>query len=111
MTLLVPGPTRTNIHEVARLLPGGFRDSGVHDLEAELGKRQPPAVWLDPVVVGEMVLEAIQRNRLFLITHNEFRGGVRQRFEATMTGFPRGPLDPERFDSWDSRLRIASTNR
>jgi NAD(P)-dependent dehydrogenase (short-subunit alcohol dehydrogenase family) len=107
ITLLVPGPTRTNIHEVARLRPERFRDSGLHDVEAELGNREPPAVWLDPVVVGEMVLDAILRNRLFLVTHNEFVEGVRQRFEAILTGFPPGPPDPEKI----RQLGFDVTNR
>jgi NAD(P)-dependent dehydrogenase (short-subunit alcohol dehydrogenase family) len=96
VTLLVPGPTKTNIHEVAKLRPARYSDSGVHELEAELGRRSPPQVWRDPVEVGEMVLDAILHDRLFLITHNEFAEGVRQRFEATMTGFPPGPPDPEK---------------
>lgn len=96
VTLLVPGPTKTNIHEVAKLRPARYSDSGVHELEAELGRRSPPKVWRDPVEVGEMVLDAILHDRLFLITHNEFAEGVRQRFEATMTGFPPGPPDPEK---------------
>lgn len=96
VTLLIPGPTRTNIHEVAKLRPERFQDSGLHRIEAELAQRTPPAVWLDPVAVGEVVLQAILENRLFVITHNEFVEGVRQRFEATMTGFPPGPPDPEK---------------
>jgi NAD(P)-dependent dehydrogenase (short-subunit alcohol dehydrogenase family) len=96
VTLLVPGPTRTNIHEVAKLRPERYRDSGVHELEAELGRRSPPSVWLDPVDVGAMVLDAILSNRLYLITHNEFVEGVRQHFEAAMTGFPVGAPDPEK---------------
>jgi NAD(P)-dependent dehydrogenase (short-subunit alcohol dehydrogenase family) len=96
VTLLVPGPTKTNIHEVAKLRPQRFSDSGVHEMEAELGRRSPPEVWLDPLQVGEMVLDAIIRDRFFLITHNEFVEGVRQRFAATMTGFPPGPPDPEK---------------
>ena len=96
VTLLIPGPTRTNIHEVAQLRPERFRESGLHDVEAEVAHRKAPATWLDPVEVGEMVLDAILRKRLFLVTHNEFVEGVRQRFEATMTGFPPGPPDPEK---------------
>jgi len=107
VTLLVPGPTRTNIHEVAQLRPEKFSDSGLHDVEANLAHRKPPAVWLDPVVVGEKVLDGIRHNRLFVITHNEFVEGVRQRFAATMTGFPPGPPDPEKI----RQLGFDVTNR
>jgi NAD(P)-dependent dehydrogenase (short-subunit alcohol dehydrogenase family) len=96
VTLLIPGPTKTNIHEVAKLRPARYSDSGVGELEAEVASRSPPAVWLDPVAVGEMVVDAIRADRLFLITHNEFLEGVEQRFDATMTGFPPGPPDPEK---------------
>jgi len=96
VTLLIPGPTRTNIHEVARLRPPEFRDSGLTEIEDELSKRKPPQVWLDPDSVGQMALTAIQTNRLFVITHNEFVTGVRQRLDALMTGFPPGPPDPQK---------------
>lgn len=96
VTLLIPGPTKTNIHQVAKLRPARFSDSGVHEMEAELGRRSPPQVWLDPVDVGGMVLEAILNDCLYLITHNEFEIGVRHRFDATLKGFPPGPPDPEK---------------
>jgi NAD(P)-dependent dehydrogenase (short-subunit alcohol dehydrogenase family) len=96
VTLLVPGPTQTNIHEVALLRPDAYKDSGLHDIESELGKREPPAIWMDPIAVGELVLQAILHNRLFVITHNEFKAGVESRFQAILTGFPQGPVDQER---------------
>jgi NAD(P)-dependent dehydrogenase (short-subunit alcohol dehydrogenase family) len=96
VTLLIPGPTQTNIHEVALLRPEAYKDSGLHDIESELGRRNPPAVWMDPVAVGDLVMLAILHNRLFVITHNEFQGGVEERFKAILTGFPPGPVDQER---------------
>ena len=96
VTLLIPGPTKTNIHEVAKHRPARYSNSGVGELEAQMATRSAPAVWLDPVVVGEMVVDAVRADQLFVITHNEFREGVEQRFEATKTGFPPGPPDPEK---------------
>jgi NAD(P)-dependent dehydrogenase (short-subunit alcohol dehydrogenase family) len=96
VTLLIPGPTRTNIHEVAKLRPERYSDSGLREMEMQLAERTPPEVWLDPLAVGELVLDAIVKDRLFVITHNEFVEGVRQRFDATLTGFPPGPPDPEK---------------
>jgi NAD(P)-dependent dehydrogenase (short-subunit alcohol dehydrogenase family) len=96
VTLLIPGPTQTKIHEVGRLRPAAYQDSGLHDIEAELAHRKPPAIWMDPIAVGELVMQAILRNRLFVITHNDFQAGVESRFEAILTGFPRGPVDQER---------------
>jgi len=93
VTLLSPGPTATNIHEVARLRPPQYQDSGLADIEQELARRTAPAAWLDPMAVGELVLDAIRHNRLFVMTHNEFRAGAEARFKAILTGFPKGPVD------------------
>ncbi len=43
-----------------------------------------------------MALDAIVRNRLFVITHNEFKAGVRTRLDAILTGFPAGAVNEER---------------
>jgi NAD(P)-dependent dehydrogenase (short-subunit alcohol dehydrogenase family) len=93
VTLLSPGPTATNIHEVARLRPAQYQDSGLAEIEQELARRTAPAAWMDPLVVGELVLDAIHDNRLFVMTHNEFRAGAEARFKAILTGFPKGPVD------------------
>jgi NAD(P)-dependent dehydrogenase (short-subunit alcohol dehydrogenase family) len=96
VTLLSPGPTATNIHEVARLRPPQYQDTGFRDIEAELSRRTPPAAWMDPVAVGEMVLDGIRRNRLFVMTHNEFRAGAEMRCRALLTGFPKSAVDETR---------------
>lgn len=96
VTLLSPGPTATNIHEVARLRPTQYQDTGFRDIEAELSRRTPPPAWMDPVAVGEMVLDGIRRNRLFVMTHNEFKAGAEMRCRALLTGFPKDAVDEAR---------------
>jgi NAD(P)-dependent dehydrogenase (short-subunit alcohol dehydrogenase family) len=93
VTLLSPGPTVTNIHEVARLRPQQYQDTGFRDIEAELARRTPPPAWMDPIAVGELVLDAILTNRLFVMTHNEFKAGAEMRCKALLTGFPKGAVD------------------
>jgi len=53
-------------------------------------------VWMDPIECGEMVMDAIRRDLMFIFTHNEFKEGVAQRFAATLNAFPRGPVDEEK---------------
>lgn len=89
VTCLMPGPTTTNIHEVAKLRPDRFADTGLSEVEASLLNRKPSPDWMDPARVGEMVADAIRRNRAFVITHAEFKAGAERRFEALLTGFPR----------------------
>jgi NAD(P)-dependent dehydrogenase (short-subunit alcohol dehydrogenase family) len=96
VTVLLPGPTATNIHEVGKHRPAQFQNTGVRELEEKLAGAPLFANGLDPAEVGEMVLDAVQRDLLFVFTHNDFKAGVAQRFEAMLAAFPRGPVDPER---------------
>jgi len=96
VTVLFPGPTQTQINKVADLRPARYRDTGLADVEAQLAAKPLFDNGLDPRVVGDMVLDAIRRDLLFVFTHNEFREGVARRFEAILQGFPDGPVDAER---------------
>jgi NAD(P)-dependent dehydrogenase (short-subunit alcohol dehydrogenase family) len=99
VTVLCPGPITTNIHEVAKLRPEKFSDSGLGEIERNLAHRVPSPTWMDPLRVGEMVLDAIRRDLLFVFTHKEYKAGVAQRFEATLAAFPTGQIDEERAKS------------
>lgn len=96
VTVLLPGPTATNIHEVGKLRPAQFQNTGVRELEDRLAVQPLFGNGMDPLKVGEMVLDAVRRDLLFVFTHNEFKEGVAQRFEAMLAAFPRGPIDLER---------------
>jgi NAD(P)-dependent dehydrogenase (short-subunit alcohol dehydrogenase family) len=96
VTCLLPGPVSTQIHEVAALRPARYSDTRLHDAEKKLAQRTPSPYWMDPLDVGCMVVDAIQRNLAFVFTHNEHRDGVARRFEAILAAFPRDPVDPER---------------
>jgi NAD(P)-dependent dehydrogenase (short-subunit alcohol dehydrogenase family) len=96
VTCLMPGPITTNIHEVAKLRPQTFSDTNLGEAEQALLERVPSADWMDPLEVGAMVLDAIRRDLLFVFTHNEFKAGVEQRFQAVLGAFPRGPVDEAR---------------
>jgi NAD(P)-dependent dehydrogenase (short-subunit alcohol dehydrogenase family) len=96
VTCLLPGPVTSNIHEVAALRPARFSDTRLHDAEKKLAQRTASPFWMDPLEVGCMVVDAIQRNLAFVFTHNEHREGVARRFEAILAAFPRDPVDPER---------------
>ena len=88
VTALCPGPITTNIHEVSTLRPEQYKNSGLGEVEAALAVRKPSPVWMDPIEVGEMVMDAIRRDLMFIFTHNEFKEGVAQRFAATLNAFP-----------------------
>ncbi|MBO9499265.1 MAG: SDR family NAD(P)-dependent oxidoreductase [Novosphingobium sp.] len=87
VTLLIPGPTQTNINQVGRLRPAAYADSGLTEFERQLDREPIFAGGLNPLETGRMVLAAIEANRLYLFTHNVFREGVAEHFAAIMTGF------------------------
>mgnify|MGYP001024570004 FL=1 len=90
VTVLLPGPTETNINQVARLRPAAYADTGLAEVERQLEEAPIFAGGLDPLETGRMVLEAIAANRLYLFTHTVFEAGVAEHFAAIMTGFKGG---------------------
>jgi NAD(P)-dependent dehydrogenase (short-subunit alcohol dehydrogenase family) len=98
VTVCCPGPVQTNIREGGRMRPERYRDSGYTELERELEDRPNSPLWMDPVEVGERVLEGIRRDDLYVFTHREFREGAEERFRAMLASFPDEPLDEERAD-------------
>ena len=93
VTLLIPGPTQTNINQVARLRPAAYSDSGLGEFERQLDEAPMFSGGLDPLETGRMVVDAIAANRLYLFTHRCFEQGVAEHFAAIMTGFEGGSDD------------------
>ncbi len=89
VTVLCPGPVKSNIHELGRNRPERFKgNSGFYAAEQELGQRQVSPLWMEPDRVGEMVLDAMRRNALYVITHGEWRAAAIERFDALMAAMP-----------------------
>jgi len=90
MSVLCPAFVRSNIHEAALNRPSHLRaGSGFVESEAMLLDRPPGEDWMDPETVGEIVAEGILANRLYIVTHGEFRDKMRERSEALMDAVPQ----------------------
>ncbi len=100
VTVVLLGPTSSNIHKVAKQRPKLYSDSGLAVLEVEFGEKPIIAGGMDPVEAGRKVLHAIERDQLYLFTHPEFRHAVQQRFSAIMTGFGPDKGDPVATESY-----------
>jgi NAD(P)-dependent dehydrogenase (short-subunit alcohol dehydrogenase family) len=88
-TVLCPGPIKSRIHELERNRPERYQASQGFSAAAErLGKREVSDLWMDPDEVGAMVLDAILADRLYVITHGEWRGAVQARHDAIMAAMP-----------------------
>jgi NAD(P)-dependent dehydrogenase (short-subunit alcohol dehydrogenase family) len=89
VTVLCPGPVKSNIHEAARNRPERYRThSGFQQSEQQLGQRAISPLWMEPDEVGEMVLKAIRNDELYVITHGEWRDAARGRFDAMLAAMP-----------------------
>ncbi len=84
-SVLCPGAVDTNILDAARNRPTRFGPQvsrvAATDIRADL------AAGLAPRVVGELVLEAIRADRLYILTDPRLRRFVEQRFDRLRTDF------------------------
>lgn len=94
VSVLCPGPVRTNIHEIARNRPPQFGvGDAFRELEESGGSKVPFPSMLDPAEVGDMVLSAIRNDELYVITHGEWGPMAEARHAAIIDAMPR-KLDP-----------------
>jgi NAD(P)-dependent dehydrogenase (short-subunit alcohol dehydrogenase family) len=89
VTVLCPGPVRSNIHELAKNRPERFApNAAFQEVALRLGERAPSELWMDPAEVGLMILKAIHNDELYVITHGEWRAQMIARQEAILAATP-----------------------
>ncbi len=89
ITVLCPGPVKSNIHELAKNRPERFVvNAGFQAAAHRLGQRMPSKLWMEPTEVGVRVLSAIRDDALYVITHGEWRPDVVARHEAILAAMP-----------------------
>lgn len=90
VSILPPGPVRTNIKESLNYRPagetGGLR---ADDLEAKPEAQQ--LRWVTPSVAGAIVARAIENDDLYALTHPDWWDRVAGRIEAIKAEFDRYP--------------------
>ena len=94
VSVLCPGPVNTNIHELSKNRPPQF---GVGDAfraaEAAGATKVPFPSMMEPAQVGELVLQAVLNDQLYIITHGEWRPMAAARHAAILAAMPER-LDP-----------------
>jgi len=89
VSVLCPGPVRTNIHELSKNRPARF---GVGDAfranESAGGTQVRFPSMLEPEQIGAQVLEAIRNNQLYVITHGEWKPMAEGRHAALIAAMP-----------------------
>ncbi len=82
-TALLPGTVRTNIRHSLRTR-GPVEASGLYEVDLE--ERRPDARFIEPEEVGAMVLDAIRRDDLYVVTHPELLPVVSERHARLVAG-------------------------
>ena len=94
VSVLCPGPVRTNIHELSRNRPPQFGVGDAFREAEEHGETRMefPSV-MEPREVGEKVLHAVRNDELYIITHGEWRAMAEARHAAILAAMPE-KMDP-----------------
>ena len=89
VSILLPGPVKSRIHETQANRPEHLREaSGYKESEEKLSRRIVGDDWMDPVEVGRLVCDGIVDNATYLVTHGVFKDGMRARAEAVLNATP-----------------------
>jgi len=95
VSVLCPGPVATNIHEVAENRPPQFGvGEAFRSVEEAGGTKVPFPNEMTPAEAGQLVLDAIRNDELYVITHGEWRTWAEARHEAILAAMPTR-TDPE----------------
>jgi NAD(P)-dependent dehydrogenase (short-subunit alcohol dehydrogenase family) len=90
VTVLPPGPIRTNIRHSLAHRPTG-QTSGLRDVDLETGDDAEHLRWLEPIDAGRIVVRAVANDDFWAITHPEWWPMVNERNERDRAGFARYP--------------------
>jgi NAD(P)-dependent dehydrogenase (short-subunit alcohol dehydrogenase family) len=94
VSVLCPGPVRTNIHELSKNRPVQFGVGDAFRAAENAGAAQVhfPS-QMEPAAVGQLVLEAVLNDELYVITHGEWKSAAERRHAALLAAMPE-KLDP-----------------
>jgi NAD(P)-dependent dehydrogenase (short-subunit alcohol dehydrogenase family) len=84
VTVLCPGPTRTNIKRSSRNRPPSRSRVGLEDVDLEATEFGASARWIEPDEVGRIVVDALRSGAFYAFTHPEQMEAVAQRFETIL---------------------------
>ena len=97
VSVLCPGFVKTRIHESGRARQDKY--GGVGDVDPGVAATREEAAQnvlngIDPDIVGNRVVEAVQNGELYIFTHPAMRPFVEMRFAAILQGFDAAASSP-----------------
>ncbi len=94
VSVLCPGPVRSDISNAVRNRPGSYEASGYESAGGPTAEQLPD--WMMGAdEVGELVREGIEKDWLYILTHNEHRAGLEARAAAILAALPERPENPD----------------
>jgi NAD(P)-dependent dehydrogenase (short-subunit alcohol dehydrogenase family) len=95
-----PGLVATNIFELQKNLNATFGNKDAKTPADAAGNtdfiKKIIGAGMDPMEAARIVLAGIRNNDLFILSHPEFRDGLRERMDALMLSVPDTTAPPER---------------
>ena len=89
VSILLPGPVKSRIHETQTNRPEHLREgSGYKESEAKLSRRIVGDNWMEPEQAGELVADGILADRTYIVTHGFYKDAMRARAEAVLAATP-----------------------
>jgi NAD(P)-dependent dehydrogenase (short-subunit alcohol dehydrogenase family) len=101
VSVLLPGPVKSNIHETIDNRPEHLRSgSGFTASEERLSRRIVAEEWMDAEDVGNMVADGILADKTYIVTHGVFKEAMRARCQAVLDATPDRMEAVGRFDNY-----------
>jgi len=89
VSILLPGPVKSNIHETQANRPAHLLEgSGYKASEEKLSRRIVGDNWMEPEQAGELVAKGILSNATYIVTHGFYKDAMRARAEAVLAATP-----------------------
>jgi NAD(P)-dependent dehydrogenase (short-subunit alcohol dehydrogenase family) len=101
VSVYCPGPVKSNIGDSARSRPPELAESGYAAPAREQGGPTPEFMLhaMDAITAAGYVLDGIRHNRLFILSHPEFRDVLSARSQLLLGSIPDEPINEARANS------------
>ena len=101
VSILLPGPVKSRIHETHQNRPEHLRTaSGYKASEEKLSRRIVGDNWMEAEDAGRLVADGIVANTTYIVTHGFFKDAMRARAEAVLAATPDTAEDAPDFGQY-----------
>lgn len=108
VSMLCPGPSNTNLGHSVDSRPARFSTdcSLKSDADLPVDQRPPHEDGLEPDVIAERVLNAIQQNQFYIFTHIGYKAEIKGIFDEILAAVPDGEFGPALAESQRGRREM-----